>query len=61
VLFLLLSTLLVVNALGVTLAQQSGTNILLVISAVFVSGAFGAFASPLGDHTVTLCVILSLR
>ncbi|WP_068962477.1 Na+/H+ antiporter NhaC family protein [Desulfosporosinus sp. BG] len=46
--------------LGVTLAQQSGGNILLVIGAVFASGTFGAFASPLSDNTVTLCTILDL-
>jgi len=47
--------------LGVTLAYQSGTNILLVIGAVFASGTFGAFASPLSDNTVTLCTILDLE
>jgi Na+/H+ antiporter NhaC len=46
--------------LGVTLAHQSGTNIFLVIGAVFASGTFGAFASPLSDNTVTLCTILDL-
>jgi Na+/H+ antiporter NhaC len=46
--------------LGVTLAQQSGANILLAIGAVFSSGTFGAFASPLSDNTVTLCTILNL-
>lgn len=46
--------------LGVTLAHQSGANILLVIGAVFASGTFGAFASPLSDNTVTLCTILDL-
>lgn len=46
--------------LGVTLAHQSGANILLVIGAVFASGTFGAFASPLSDNTVTLCTILRL-
>ncbi|WP_027410322.1 Na+/H+ antiporter NhaC family protein [Anoxybacteroides tepidamans] len=46
--------------LGVTLAHESGTNILLVIGAVFASGTFGAFASPLSDNTVTLCTILDL-
>lgn len=46
--------------LGVTLAQQTGGNILLVIGAVFSSGTFGAFASPLSDNTVTLCTILNL-
>lgn len=46
--------------LGVTLASQSGANILPVIGAVFASGTFGAFASPLSDNTVTLCTILDL-
>ncbi|WCK54430.1 Na+/H+ antiporter NhaC family protein [Aneurinibacillus sp. Ricciae_BoGa-3] len=46
--------------LGVTLAHQAGANILLVIGAVFASGTFGAFASPLSDNTVTLCTILDL-
>ncbi|AET67081.1 Na+/H+ antiporter [Desulfosporosinus orientis DSM 765] len=46
--------------LGVTLAHQSGANIQLVIGAVFSSGTFGAFASPLSDNTVTLCTILDL-
>lgn len=46
--------------LGVMLAHQSGSNILLVIGAVFASGTFGAFASPLSDNTVTLCTILDL-
>ncbi|MDD4346618.1 MAG: Na+/H+ antiporter NhaC family protein [Desulfitobacteriaceae bacterium] len=46
--------------LGVTLAHQSGANIILVIGAVFASGTFGAFASPLSDNSVTLCAILEL-
>ncbi|TGE33586.1 Na+/H+ antiporter NhaC family protein [Desulfosporosinus sp. Sb-LF] len=46
--------------LGVTLAQQTGTSIPLVIGAIFASGTFGAFASPLSDNTVTLCAILDL-
>ncbi|HWQ73174.1 MAG TPA: Na+/H+ antiporter NhaC family protein [Desulfitobacteriaceae bacterium] len=46
--------------LGVTLAHQSGANIILVIGAVFASGTFGAFASPLSDNSVTLCTILEL-
>lgn len=46
--------------LGITLAHQSGSNILIVIGAVFSSGTFGAFASPLSDNTVTLCTILDL-
>lgn len=46
--------------LGVTLAHQSGANILLVVGAVFASGTFGAFASPLSDNTVTVCAILDM-
>ncbi|TCS83144.1 Na+/H+ antiporter NhaC family protein [Tepidibacillus fermentans] len=46
--------------LGVTLAHTSGTNILLAVGAVFSSGTFGAFASPLSDNTNTLCTILDL-
>lgn len=46
--------------LGVTLAHQAGSNITLVIGAVFASGTFGAFASPLSDNTVALCTILDL-
>lgn len=46
--------------LGVTLAYHAGGNILLVIGAVFASGTFGAFASPLSDNSVTLCTILDL-
>jgi Na+/H+ antiporter NhaC len=46
--------------LGVTLAHQSGANIVLVIGAVFASGTFGSFASPLSDNSVTLCAILEL-
>lgn len=47
--------------LGVMLAHHSGSNLLLVIGAVFASGTFGAFASPLSDNTVTLCTILDLK
>ncbi len=46
--------------LAVTLAHQAGSSIILVIGAVFASGTFGAFASPLSDNTVTLCAILDL-
>ena len=46
--------------LGVTLAHQSGSNIVLVIGAVFASGTFGAFSSPLSDNSITLCAILDL-
>lgn len=46
--------------LAVTLAHQTGSSLILVIGAVFASGTFGAFASPLSDNTVTLCAILDL-
>ncbi len=46
--------------LGVTMAHQGNANLLLVIGAVFASGTFGAFTSPLSDNTVTLCTILDL-
>ncbi len=46
--------------LGVTLAHTSGTSILLAIGAIFSSGTFGAFASPLSDNTNTLCTIMDL-
>lgn len=46
--------------LGVSLAHELGANISLVIGAVFASGTFGAFASPLSDNTVTLCTILDI-
>jgi Na+/H+ antiporter NhaC len=46
--------------LGVTLAAESHTSILLAIGAVFASGTFGAFASPLSDNTVTTCTVLDL-
>ncbi|MFV9511538.1 Na+/H+ antiporter NhaC family protein [Tepidibacillus sp. LV47] len=46
--------------LGVSLAHSSGTSVLLAIGAVFSSGTFGAFASPLSDNTNTLCTILDL-
>lgn len=46
--------------LGVIVAHHAGANILLVIGAVFASGTFGAFSSPLSDNTVTLCTVLDL-
>lgn len=46
--------------LGIMLAAHAHANIYLVIGAVFASGTFGAFASPLSDNTVTLCTILDL-
>ncbi|RLQ94091.1 Na+/H+ antiporter NhaC family protein [Falsibacillus albus] len=46
--------------LGITMAHQAGVNILVVIGAVFASGTFGAFASPLSDNSVTLCTIMDI-
>ncbi|HEX7055828.1 MAG TPA: Na+/H+ antiporter NhaC family protein [Bacilli bacterium] len=46
--------------LAVTLAHQADANILLVIGAVFASGTFGAFTSPLSDNSVTLCTIMDM-
>lgn len=46
--------------LGITLAHQSGANLLLVIGAVFASGTFGATCSPLSDNTVTLCTMMDM-
>ncbi|HEU5138640.1 MAG TPA: Na+/H+ antiporter NhaC family protein [Bacillales bacterium] len=46
--------------LGVSLGVVSGAPLALVIGAVFASGAFGAFASPLSDNTNTIGKILDL-
>ena len=46
--------------LGITLAYHAHSNLFLVIGAIFASGTFGAFCSPLSDNTVTLCTILDL-
>ncbi|SET21964.1 Na+/H+ antiporter NhaC [Salinibacillus kushneri] len=46
---------------GVSLAQVSGTDLAFVIGAVFASGTFGAFASPLSDDTNTTSGILDLN
>lgn len=47
--------------LGISLAQVSGTELPIVIGAVFASGTFGAFASPLSDNTNTIASILKLK
>lgn len=47
--------------LGVSLAQVSGTELPLVVGAVFASGVFGEFASPLSDNTNMLASILKLK
>ncbi len=46
--------------LGIMMAHNAGSNILLAIGAVFASGTFGATFSPLSDNTVTLCTVLDL-
>ncbi|MCP8617377.1 Na+/H+ antiporter NhaC family protein [Salirhabdus salicampi] len=46
---------------GVSLAQVSGMDLAFVIGAVFASGTFGAFASPLSDDTNTTAGILDLN
>lgn len=47
--------------LGITLAHQSGANLLLVIGAVFASGTYGATCSPLSDNSVTLCTMMDMQ
>jgi Na+/H+ antiporter NhaC len=42
------------------MSQASGISLPLVIGAVFASGTFGAFASPLSDDTNTIARILNL-
>ncbi|WP_209121057.1 Na+/H+ antiporter NhaC family protein [Alkalihalobacillus sp. BA299] len=46
--------------LGISLANVGGVSLPLVIGAVFASGSFGAFASPLSDDTNTIAKILKL-
>lgn len=46
--------------LGVALATTGDVSLPLVIGAVFASGSFGAFASPLSDDTNTIAKILGL-
>ncbi|MGV3487501.1 MAG: Na+/H+ antiporter NhaC family protein, partial [Tuberibacillus sp.] len=47
--------------LGVALAHTSGANLSVVIGAVFASGAFGTFSSPLSDDTNTMAGVLDLE
>ncbi|WP_270182103.1 Na+/H+ antiporter NhaC family protein [Alkalihalobacillus sp. CinArs1] len=47
--------------LGVSLGATTGTSLPLVIGAVFASGTFGAFSSPLSDNTNTIAKILKLN
>ncbi|WP_096439081.1 Na+/H+ antiporter NhaC family protein [Alteribacter populi] len=46
--------------LGVSLSFAADVNLPLVIGAVFASGSFGAFSSPLSDDTNTIAKILGL-
>ncbi|WP_409288376.1 Na+/H+ antiporter NhaC family protein [Peribacillus sp. SCS-37] len=46
--------------LGISIADSNGISLPLVIGAVFASGTFGAFASPLSDDTNTIARILDL-
>ena len=46
--------------LGVSMAGVADVSLPLVIGAVFASGTFGAFASPLSDDTNTIARILNL-
>ncbi|MDR7072277.1 Na+/H+ antiporter NhaC family protein [Fictibacillus barbaricus] len=46
--------------LGVSMSGVADVSVPLVIGAVFASGTFGAFASPLSDDTNTIARILNL-
>jgi tetracycline resistance efflux pump len=46
--------------LGVSMSMAADISLPLVIGAVFASGTFGAFASPLSDDTNTIARILNL-
>ncbi|MFB5660935.1 Na+/H+ antiporter NhaC family protein [Alteribacillus sp. HJP-4] len=46
--------------LGVSLSAVADVSLPLIIGAVFASGSFGAFASPLSDDTNTIARILNL-
>ncbi|WP_408006144.1 Na+/H+ antiporter NhaC family protein [Pseudalkalibacillus sp. A8] len=47
--------------LGISMAALSDVSLPLVIGAVFASGTFGAFASPLSDDVNTVSRILNLQ
>lgn len=51
----------IIMPMGVSLAAISGAPLPVVIGAVFASGSFGAFASPLSDDTNTMAGILNLK
>ncbi|WP_394219275.1 Na+/H+ antiporter NhaC family protein [Halobacillus trueperi] len=46
---------------GISIATVAGSSLPIVIGAVFASGTFGAFASPLSDDTNTTAGILNLN
>ncbi|GGC99863.1 sodium:proton antiporter [Thalassobacillus devorans] len=46
---------------GLSIAVSAGSSLPIVIGAVFASGTFGAFASPLSDDTNTTAGILDLN
>ena len=46
---------------GVSIATVAGSSLPIVIGAVFASGTFGAFSSPLSDDTNTTAGILNLN
>lgn len=46
--------------LGISLSTIADISLPVIIGAVFASGSFGAFASPLSDDTNTLAKILNL-
>jgi len=50
----------IIMPFDISLAQVSGTSLPLVIGAIFASGTFGAFASPLSGNTTTTAQILDL-
>jgi Na+/H+ antiporter NhaC len=47
--------------LGIALAHSSGADLAVVVGAVFASGAFGTFSSPLSDDTNTMAGVLDLE
>ncbi|GGH86136.1 Na+/H+ antiporter NhaC [Pullulanibacillus pueri] len=47
--------------LGVAMAHSSGADLAIVIGAVFASGVFGTFSSPLSDDTNTMAGVLDLK
>lgn len=46
--------------LGVVLAVATGAPLAMTVGAVFASGTFGAFASPIGDTTITTASIMEM-